>query len=314
MKPELEDIIGGMFSEFKLLKDEEAKEDFWSDLTESQSYAINKEYLLRTEKPEFDYLVCWEPGRLNENETIFDYPTFYEFDYKWWEFQKEASLESIEEMKKWMENGSKHYTPETISMAMDNHNKKFKNYEMNCTGDWFRLMDGNTFIYAQMISAKWYIYDHLEKTIDELIEKNIPWKFKGDIENWLNAINSNIPEETYEANGRERELESLKTKLNEYNNNELLDIIQNELDNNNYSGKTFRFDRGYSVDNFDPFTDFIFYDIESLKNIRTKSFLKDFKENQEDSVKLDKIIEKLKLKITDDFKKKYEENLGSYEY
>ena len=41
------------------------------------------------------------------------------------------------------------------------------------------------------------------------------------------------------------------------------------------SGKTFRIDTGYT-EPFDPFTDFIFFDTQSLKNVSPKKFLTTF--------------------------------------
>jgi hypothetical protein len=315
MKPEIDQIIGEMFPEYRLLADEEAKDDFWSDLNEHQTYAVNREYLLRTENPEYDYLVCWEPGRMNDEESIFDYPTFYEFDVRWWEFQRDATWETIEDMKKWMEGGSKHHTPETVAKAINDHNERYKEYEMYCTGDWFRLMEGETFIYAQMISAKWYVFYHLENLIDDMLDSHIPWEFKGDREDWLKAINADTPEETYEAGGRERELEGMKKKIRDYTNTTLLEMIETNLKKYPYSGKTFRYDRGYvetETEKFDPFTDFIFYDVESLKNVRTKHFLEDFKANQGNSTDLDEIIVDLKEMVAGDFERMYNENRSRY--
>lgn len=314
MKPEIDVIIGELHPEYLKIVDDEAKEDFWSDLSEKEKYEVNKEYLLRTENPEYDYLVCWEPGRMNDEESLFDYPTFYEFDVRWWEFQRDAMWESIEDQKKWMEQGSDHWTPERVAQSINYHNEEYKEYKMYCTGDWFRLMEGGTFIYCQMISAKWYIFYEIETLLDDALDTNIPWKFKGDSDNWINAINADTPEETYEAGGREKELETMKKLIREYTNKNLLDKIEMVVRNSGLSGKTFRVDRGYGDDGeqFDPFTDFIFVDEQSLKNVRTTHFLEDFKAHQVDISELHQAIETLKDEVQNDFDRMYNENKSRY--
>lgn len=297
--------------------DDNPREDFWSALSERETYAINAEYLKQTGNPDYDYLVCWEPGRIDdEKESLFDYPTFYEFDVKWWEFQRDATWESIQEQKEWMEQDSKHcWTPDRVAQSINDHNERYKEYEMYCTGDWFRLIENDTFLYAQIISAKWYLFYIVEQVIDDLLDKNIPWSFKGTSDEWLKAINADTPEETYDAGGREKELDSLKEQLRKYTNQDLLDKIDGILKEFNFSGKTFRYDKGYTDtpdEEFNPFTDFIFYDEESLKNVRTTNFLEDFGKHQEDSKELDKIAETLKEEVVIDFARLYDENKSRY--
>lgn len=315
MKPEIEEIIAEMFPEYRLLGEEEAQDDFWSDLPERDRYNVNKEYLLRTENPEYDYLVCWEPGRMNDEESLFDYPTFYEFDVRWWEFQRDAMWASLEDQKKWMEEGSKHHTPEAVAKSINGFNEKYKEYEMYCIGDWFRCMEGDTFIYSQLISAKWYLFYECEQLVDDMLDTNIPWTWKGDKDNWLAAINAKTPEESYEAGGREQELERMKKLIRDYQNNKLFERMEEVLAKYPFSGKTFRYDRGYvesETEKFDPFTDFIFYDVESLKNVRTKHFLEDFGKHQVDNIEFDKIIEELKETVKKDFEELYNENRSRY--
>lgn len=315
MKPDFDTVIGSIYSEYNAITDEDEKETFWYNLSDKDKYLFNKEYLIQTQKPEYDYLVCWEPGRLDENESICNFNNMYEFDYAWWTFQKEAELDSINQMKKWMENGSEYHTPDKVARAINYYEEKYNEYSMYCTGDWIRLIENDTCIYGQLISAKWYIYYELEMLLDDLIDKQIPWTFKGDTSNWLDAINANTPEDTYEAKGRERELERLKKEVSKLLNETILNSLDERLKAYGLDGKTFRYDRGYEDTenaNFDPFTDYIFMDVESLKNIDPKHFVNDFKKYQGDSVDFDKIILDFKEQTIRDFKEIYDINTSKY--
>jgi len=310
---EINKILSEKYPEFRLLDDEEAQDNFWEELSEREKYEVNKEYLLQIGDPEYDYLVCWEPGRLDEDKkSFFDYPTFYDFDKDWWEFQKQAIWGSIEDQKKWMESGKPGWTPEKVANAINDFNDKYAEYSIYCSGDWFRLIDDDKFIYSQVISAKWYVYYQLEILVDDMLDTSIPWSFKGDKDNWLNAINATTPEDSYDAGGREVELDTMKSMVRKYQNLDLFEKIDEALKQHDFSGKTFRVDRGYEEEGFDPFTDFIFYDEQSLKNVRTTNFLEDFKANQLDYSYLENIIEDLKKIVAEDFARMYDENRSRY--
>ena len=83
----------------------------------------------------------------------------------------------------------------------------------------------------------------------------------------------------------------------------------------NFSGKTFRFDRGYEEtpeEKFDPFTDYVFWDEQSLKNVRTTHFIDDFNKIQLDSQQLMDLIDDMKTEATNDFMKFYNANKSRY--
>lgn len=294
--------------------DENPRDDFWSDLSEKESYDINAEFLRQTGDPKYDYLTCWEPGRIDdENETLFDFPTFYEFDLAWWKFQKEAQYESVEDCKKWMEQGSDHWTPERVAKAINDLEERYENgYEIYCSGDWFRLIENDIFIYGQVVSAKWYLYFHLEGFIGDLQDSLIPYSLNEKDHDFQTLLNLDDPEEKYCAEGREIELNTLQDAVRKYEGEPLLEAIGMVMGKYNHSGGTFRYDRKYTQDDFDPFTDYIFWDEQSLKNVRTTHFVEDFKDNLKDASIIDKMIVEIEDIVREDFMEIYNANRSRY--
>ena len=316
----IETILEEKYPEYKqlpIVEDLDAdnpREDFWDNLSEKEVYDINKEYLEKIANPEYDYLMCWEPGRLNDDEKITDFSSLYEFDYDWWEYQKKARYDSLEEYKEWMEKGSEHWTPERVATIINELNAEYENgYSIYCTGDWIRLIEDGIFRYAQIISAKWFIYYRLESLISDLQDKYLPYSLNEDDMDFTQLLNETDPTKKYKANGRELELESLQEKIRDYERKQLETIIDNEMKKYNFSGKVFREDKGYDAGkDFDPFTSYIFWDEQSLKNINPKSFVKDIKANLENIDKLESIIKDLGNIVEDDFMSFYNANRARY--
>ncbi len=215
MRKEIEELLAELYPIFKDITDDDAKDDFWRDLSEKEKYDVNSTYLKQVGNPEYDYLVCWEPGRLDNDVEITDYETFYEADYDWWEFQKKSRWESIEDMKEWMEKNPAQTTPERVAQSINSFNDSYSSgYSIYLSGDWYRLIENDVFIYSQMISAKWYLFYEAERFLDDLQEENIPYSFKDD-DNFLSTLNERDPRKIYNANGRELELDSYQHKIRE---------------------------------------------------------------------------------------------------
>lgn len=308
MNNEIDKILSEMFSEYDVHASEEVKEDFWNDLSDIQKYSVNDKHLRVTAKPEYDYLTCWEPGRFDDDEYVTDYDTMYDVDYNWWKFQMEAEWEHINDNKKYIRNGDDVYSPEKIAESINKFNERYEKYSIYLNGDWYRLIENDVFIYSQFISAKWYLYYKAEEFLDELSDKKIPHTYKDD--DILSILDETNPEKKYNANGREYELEEFKNKIFAYQRNNLLPLVELIVKkySSNFSGNTFRYDRGYDKNDFDPFSDFIFFDEQSLKNVSPKQFLKTFKNNQLSSNELDDIIDELQGILLKDFNKIYKVN------
>ena len=211
MKPEIDDILVKLYPVYKDLPEADfindqddvyTKDDFWDDLSNQEKYNVNSLYLKMIGDPKHDYIMCWEPGRFDENEAVTDYTDFYDVDYKWWEFQKNANWSNIEDQKKMMLSGSKTYTPEKVAESINSFNDEYSEYKISMTGDWYRLIERDTFIYAEMISLKWYLFYKAEFFLDSLQDEHIPYELKdADFETLLNTRD---PEEKYNAAGREK--------------------------------------------------------------------------------------------------------------
>lgn len=318
----VEQILEEKYPEYKKLPivadinaEENPRDDFFDDLSEKERYDINAEALKKIGKTEYNYLECWEPGRLDTDETIFDFETLYEFDYKWWEFQKNAEYGSIEELKQYMVKGSNTWTPEKIADSMNRFEEKYKNgYSIYMSGDWFRLFDDNDiFLYSQFISLEWYLYYELESFVDNLRESALPYELNDKEFDFQTLLNENDPEKKYKANGREQELDSLQDLIRDYEVNKLSKKIKQTIKNHpDIAGKAFRVDIGYDEKKFDPFTHFIFVDESTLKAIRTKHFLDDFNKLKEDEKVLENILSELKESVKNDFEEFYETNRKRY--
>jgi hypothetical protein len=131
----------------------------------------------------------------------------------------------------------------------------------------------------------------------------------------MNNLNTNDGSQ-YNAGGREKELVGYHSKIRKYQNDAVFDRIRDILTENadRFSGKVFRVDRDYDKPekNADPFTDFIFFDEQSLKNVQPKKFLKTFAENQVDFSEFKKILDDLKEVVYYDFRDIYNTNHTNY--
>ena len=313
MKKEIEFILEETFPDYDIHADEETKDDFWYDLTDQQKYDINNKHLKKVGNPKYDYLLCWEPGRFDTDVEVTDYNNMYEVDYEWWEFQKNARMESIEDYKKRVAANPEKYSTEKTDDYIKTYSREYnEGYKIYLAGDWYRLIDNGVFLYSQFISAKWFMFYEAESLLDELQEKNIPYTFRD--EDFMVSLRQTDPTKIYDAGGRELELDSFKDKISEYQKNDLIPYIDYMISKYSrvFSGRTFRQDKGYSEEDFDPFTDFIFYDEESLKMVSPKAFLKTFNNRKLDFKEFQMMVEEFKLKVEEDFDRIYDENRRRY--
>lgn len=311
MKKEISQLLSDTYKTFPVDDTDDKKDDFWAELSDIEKYDINEKYLRIIGNPKYDYLVCWEPGRFNVDELVTDFDTLYDVDHSWWEFQKNSIWKYIEEMKQMMEKNPNHMTPEKVADSINSFNETYENgYKIYMSGDWYRLIDGSTFIYSQFISASWYIFFEIENYLEQLQQTNIPYKFN-DCDDFLSSFNQDDPEKIYNACGREHELVGCLDKVKDYKNKKMIQVIDTVISKHskNLSGKTFRVDKGYDKNlKFEPFTNFIFFDEKTLKKIKTKKFLKTFKQNQVEFTEFEKLIDEVKKIVKVDFEKIYNDN------
>ncbi len=310
----LDKILEKKFSNYKNISEDE-KYDFWINLPKKTQYEINSEELKLIGKKEYDYINCIEQGRLYKYESLFDYPTLYEFDKSWWEFQKQTQKENIQKDIKLMQDKSDIKTLEKITEIQNKYEINYSEYKINMRGVLFRIIENNKLLYSEFISIYSYIYYKIEDEIHTEIKQKIPYTYKCDENNLETSFNKKNPFDIYyNAQGRELELDSLNDKIEAYKNFKLEKIIEKYVSKyiKVFSGKTFRIDTGYEKDNFNPFTSFIFFDEKSLKKIRIKHFLQDFKKCQLEYNKLENIIEDIYFKIKQDFEIIYEKNHNKF--
>lgn len=309
MKKEIEQIINERYPEYDINADEETREDFWHELPDKEKYAINSIHLKTVGKPEHDYLICWEPGRFDTGVEVTDYNTMYEVDYEWWKFQRDVRWESLQEYRESLGKSPGSEEVEKAERYEDQHNEEFADgYKIHLTGDWYRMFDGETFLYSQVISAKWFLFYQMEDFIDELQEKQLPFEFTDN--DFMSALDTKDPKQIYKANGREAEISDLLDNIRDYQTNALVEKLDFYIAkfSKRFRGHTFRRDDGYNEDDFDPFTDFIFFDELSLRCVSPKNFLNTFRQNQIDFDEFKIMISELKSEVEEDFLKLYNEN------
>ena len=319
MSNETDDIIKKIRPDYDTEGSEEYKEDFWANMSEKETYDLNALNLKTLGDPQYDYITCWEPGRFDDDEQFTDFNSVFEVDYNWWKFQRDASLESIEEYRgdPKDEQREKYYEE-----SIEQHTKRYNKYTIYLSGDWYRLFDGDTFLYSQLISARWYLYYEGEKLLDTLQEECIPFKYcrmddeddEMDESGNFKWLNESDPTKRYDAGGREVELDKYLDVMRKYQQDTMLDKIDKLLIKYNivFSGKTFRQDKGYEEEDFDPFTDFIFFDVASLKHVSPKHFLETFSDHQISFVEFQRIIDETKEMVRKDQEKLYKENKEKY--
>jgi len=311
MNKEIDTIINELFPEYDINADDEIKNDFWYDLSNKQKYEISAIHLKRIGNPDYDYLICWEPGRFDTDVKVTDFDTMYKIDVDWWEFQKKSQFESIEDSKKRMEKNPEKYTPEQIKEYHMQYDDQYGEYSIYLTGDWYRLIENNIFLYSQFISAKWFLMYEAEDVLDTLQEKNIPYDFSNNI---FESLKETDPKKIYNANGREHELVNYQTDIASYKSTKLQNRIKFIISKYSkvFAGSVFRRDRGYNEESFDPFTDFIFFDENSLKKVSPKNFLKTFNACEIDFKEFQILIDDFNSMVESDFYEIYNENRSRY--
>jgi len=271
-------------------------DDFLNDLDKKELYKAHEYLLKKLGTKEANYIACMEPGRLADGEHFFDYPTLFEFDEKWKEFQL-SDLSRVEYLYRANEESIYDGIKESKNYIESLRNRN----NIYMQGDWFRLIDeDDKMLYATFISAYYYLLDYAEDTLSSYIEELIPYDLVDDEDLLLESFNN--PEiNVYKANGREKELDYLTKLSYRFLSKKIPKIIRKLIDDERCKGKGFRVDEGYDGEKFDPITHFIFWDAESLKSVRTTNFLNDFNKIKSDNKCLEDIENKLNKYIRKEF-------------
>jgi hypothetical protein len=277
----------------------ETLDNIFNKLSEKEIYELNKYILKETEEKKYNYLFCNEVGRLDEKkETIFDYKNLYEWDKKWWEFQKASLIDVKNETKykKWYEVNYKEYN--TLYMQ----------------GEWFRWIEeeiccsetNETMYYGILEGLKSYIVTEITERIDKWINKKIPnQSYKPYQEDLFKETDDGMYEMAkmeIRAGGKEKQLELLKEIYRENFPEIEEEIIIKIKPYENYTFSIIKYDEFKKEETIENALKYIIIGgLEAAKNISFKSLLKD-------TYKLEQpygIVENLIERIWKEVKKKY---------
>jgi len=230
---------------------------------------FNHKKLLLEGNPDKDYIQCTELGRLECDNDIFKYDSLYEFDYDWWNYQREYTFKDLLDKSKYTIGADIDNIEEETHKVIMHIERDFKNkYDIYLTGDWFRIIKDNKFYYANILSVKWFLFYQIEHYIEELYENNNDIKYYTDISN--------------------QALEIIETVISK--NYSLLD------------GTIFILDEKAKHENDENNIDFIFFNSKSTKKVSFNSFLKDIDNNTTDYNVLENILDIVKNEIKIIFK------------
>lgn len=245
----------------KVEKKEDTLENlFYRDevLTKEQNEIINKE---------LQYLVGIGEDLFYFNEHFeigvgaASFETLFDFDYAQQSFQEQAKSEEFKDYK-------------------------VKNYSLYLNYNWVRILNNGNLVYLTLASPTLFVYDEMSKFVSDEINKYIPNKLemikseKNDL-----SFTSNVA-----ASGKEVEYEKLRKYCYQLKKKSRKEIEKYFEDNH--------FNKIWLIKDDDKNWFLIFSDVEVIKNIRLRTFIKDIEKYQTaDLLILNQIIEEYKVKL-----------------
>lgn len=272
---------------------EDEKDDFWRELPDSEKYSVNQ---LTTKVNGFgeDRLYCNESSRVNFKFE--DFENLLDWDIACWNQQREWRL-------------ADEYQP------FDKGEYKFNT---GMTGEWIRLIEKSRLLYGTIYSLHSFLWWKMEDLVFDIENELIPHEFKweppidktdeccGEEESCGDECGCRRVKININAFGREEEYEKIRKLTYDYiSTGSRGDKIIEEISKDHVG--TFRID---SFENpYDPYSDFIVCDKETLGKIRPRFFLDDFNSFIHLTSWIDELIIKLKVLIDKDFREYVKENM-----
>jgi hypothetical protein len=236
---------------------EYVKKAFLEMLNEDELYDFNYEKLLAFGNKKYDYILCTEIGRIEDENEIFNYNNIYEYDYAWWNYQRSFAFKDLEKISKY-EFGADIEAIEIDVQKQLGFIKRdyFEQFDIYLTGDWFRMIKNDKLLYFNILSLKWHIFYQLEEYIEKLYEES----------------------------------ENIKKYTD--NSNKLLSIIEEilSIDYSKLDGKIYEMQEGTDAD-------YIFFNNSSTKKVSFLNFQNDIDDNKSDYKEVIEIIERIKIKV-----------------
>lgn len=223
---------------------------------------------------------------LNESlgdKTLLDFETLYDYDYDDFKFQEKFREEDIEGYQKRPYYGSLYYS-------------------------WARLNKDGKFYYATLSNLAGYLVGQIEDAAFDKVEELIPHSFAEGKDHGKAQEGGFLHDMRIEAGGREGQLDLLNDRYYQYS----LDRSQAlaEYYHQKNLKQVFILDNSQSSD---PHLDFIFSDVEALKAVRLKRFIRDCEALKGNSEELAALIAVEKKKILSFIQESYEDIMANYD-
>ncbi|PCJ17333.1 MAG: hypothetical protein COB02_13995 [Candidatus Cloacimonadota bacterium] len=277
------EIIEELNPSFKTL-DEAERLEYYNSLTDKQRYKINITTLKRIGKGQ-NKILCYEPDRMDSNQKLLEYKNILEFDQEGRELHKQHQLKYIKT----------HPISEEISneerLVLE---KSFKSVQLDLPGEWFRFIENDKLVYSEIQSLRAYLRDTIDDTLEDLIAEYLSIDLPENMDD-NDTISISLPNVS-SSNIQE----SVRAEVAQYELNELPTVVNQLLDGKCLFNKGFRLDDFEDLD--EPFSLFIFCELNSAKSVTFENFVEDFKKIEQPREILDEISQKFQEKVEKDLR------------
>lgn len=217
---------------------------------------------------------------MDDNENMLTFNTLYDYDFDNHEFQEQALIDD------------ENFSDKTEKSP----------YKMRMNFYWARAIIDHKFYYLTLSSAAMYLHSKIEEELQEYIENLIPHEYEEGDDFGQEEKGGFVLDFKINANGKEKELEDLKDYYNFKINNKMYEELQDFFFYNPMN--SIWIEETNNESKTDPSLNYIFSDIEVIKNVRFKHWEEDTnKYKKEDFSKLNDIFElflnKYKEELTD---------------
>ncbi len=284
--PELksDDVIIFKYPEFKDM-DEDAQYDFWQELPDHEKYIINQITTIANGYGRFNLYVN-EASR--SQCGLEKYSNLLDWDIDCWNLQR-----------KWRLNDE--YSPYDIGEY---------SFNKGMTGEWIRFIEDSRLVYGTFYSLASYLWWKMEDLVYDIENEIIPHEYKWKTDP-VEKCECGEPGCTrvqviVEANGREKEYDVLRKLTYSFiGDNGIGEILISNMVKG-FKG-TFRVDTFENP--YDPYSDLVICDQETLNNIKPENFISDFTRFQNESSVLDDLVKDLTEKVSFEYREFVKANM-----
>lgn len=271
-----DDIIIFKYPEYKNM-DDEARCDFWENLSEHEKYVINQITTIANGYGKFSLFVN-EASR--SQCGVSKYSNLLDWDIDCWNLQRKWRLDD----------------------EHDPHDIGEYSFDKGMKGEWIRFIEDSRLVYGTFYSLASYLWWKMEDLVYDIGNEIIPHTYEWNLDPTEGPKNKSEYREVHivlNANGKEKEYEVLQKLTYSF-------IAEDEgIGNKLISNMIKRFKGTFRVNFFenpnDPYSDLIVCDQETLRKIRPENFLSDFTRFQNELSLLDDLVKDFTEKVSSEF-------------